>query len=84
MTSDSWSVHMIRKQLAEELEAKFMEAMMGGPPRKQRQTALRLRGRSFETVELDDAGNIIEPLRCSCGAWAVLHRPNCPFAYGVT
>jgi hypothetical protein len=58
---------------AAELAANI-EAMMNGP--KQRRTALRLRGRSFESVEIDDDGKIIEPVRCNC---AVVHMPNCPF-----
>lgn len=68
----------------QEMEAKLLEAVMGGPPRKQRQTALRARGRGFETVELDDSGNVIEPVRCICGAYAILHRPACPFYCMVT
>ena len=58
-------------------------AAIAGVLRKQRQTALRLRGNSFETVELDDAGNVIELARCICRAYAVIHRSNCPFAYAV-
>lgn len=69
----------LAKALAEKMEAAMLEALMGGPAPKPRQTALRLRGRSFETVELDDAGNVIEPLRCTCGGFIVIHRPNCPF-----
>lgn len=73
----------MQERLARELEAKFLETMMGGPPRKQRQTALRLRGNGFETVEIGDDGKVIEPLRCNCGP--VVHwRSDCPFAYGVT
>lgn len=75
---------IISKWLAKKMEAKLTEAMMGGPARKQRQTALRLRGNGFETVELDDDGNVIEPVRCTCGHYAVFHRGNCPFAYAVT
>ncbi|HEY8751614.1 MAG TPA: hypothetical protein VIM11_26770 [Tepidisphaeraceae bacterium] len=74
----------IERKIAKKLDDLFIEAMMGGPPKKQRQTALRARGRGFETVELDDAGNVIEPVRCICGAYAVIHRPNCPFAYAMT
>ena len=68
----------LENRIAKELEAKLFEALMGGPA-----TALRLRGRSFEVVELDDDGKIIEPVRCTCGCWAVLHRPGCPFARGA-
>jgi hypothetical protein len=74
----------ISERLAKEMEARLTEAMLGGPAKKQRQTALRLHGRSFETVALDDAGNVIEPIRCTCGAWALFHRSGCPFAYAVT
>lgn len=58
----------IAKEMAAKMEAMAMEAMMG-PPRKQRQTALRYRWGRFESVELDDAGKIIEPpARCpKCG-----------------
>lgn len=54
-------------------------ATIVGAPRKQRHTALRVRGNGYETVELDDAGNVIEPLRCICGGMIVIHRPTCPF-----
>ena len=59
----------IEKRFAAELEAKLFEALMGGPAPKQRQTAITMRYGRFETVELDDDGNIIEPLpRCPrCG-----------------
>ena len=72
----------------EEYEAYFQkkidEAVIGGPPRKRRQTALRTRGRGFETVELDEDGNAIEPVRCICGVYAIMHRPACPFYCMVT
>lgn len=71
------------QRLAKKLEDLFMAAVMGSP-RKKRQTALRVRGNGFETVELDDAGNVIEPARCICGHYSVMHRPNCPFAYACT
>lgn len=58
----------------------LMFATIAGPPQKQRQTALRLRGRSFETVELDGTGRVIEPMQCNCGSHAVIHQPRCPFA----
>jgi hypothetical protein len=68
----------IERKLAKKLEDLFIEAMMGGPVRKKPQIALRLRGSSFETVEIDDAGNVIEPFpRCCCGT--VVHAPNCKF-----
>lgn len=55
-----------------------MESVFRCPPRKQCQTAFRLRGRSFETVELDAAGKVIEPPpRCCYGT--VLHAPNCKY-----
>jgi hypothetical protein len=70
--------HRELHELAHELEKVLMQAMMGGPPRR-RQTALRVRGRGFETVELDEAGNVIEPLRCICGAAVIHYNPKCPF-----
>lgn len=54
------------------------QAIFGLEP-KPRQTALRVVGNGFETVELDDDGKIIEPVRCTCGSYIVFHRPNCPF-----
>lgn len=66
-------------RFARQLESKFMEAAIGGPRQKPRQTALRVRGTVFETVELDDDGKVIEPLRCTCGGLIVIHRPACPF-----
>lgn len=74
-----WGIEDAQRYFADKME----EAMRGGPPHKQRQTALRVRGRSFETVELDDAGKVIEPPRCTCGSMIVVHRPKCPF-YGLT
>lgn len=66
----------------EAMDRAMEDAIFGGRRPKQRQTALRVRGRGFETVELDDAGNIIEPLRCTCGAIVVLmHRKGCPFEH---
>lgn len=65
----------LARRLAKQLEAR-MFAEITGPQRPQRQTALRLRGNRLETVELDAAGNIIEPpARCCHGT--VLHAPNC-------
>lgn len=72
------TIDEMQKKFAQDLEAKMMEAMMGGPPQKRPQTALRLRGNGFETVELDDAGNVVEPPpRCCYGT--VIHAPNCKF-----
>jgi hypothetical protein len=66
----------VERRLAKKLDELFMEAMMGGPAPKQPQTALRMRGNSFETVKLDDAGNVIEPPpRCCWGTF--IHAPNC-------
>lgn len=78
-----WESDIIKQRMADAM-AKIAEAMIMGPPRKQRQTALRVRGRSFETVELDDDGKIIEPVRCICGCYAVIHWPPCPFANLLT
>lgn len=74
----------IRRQLSKRIDDLFMETMLGGKPKNQRQTALRALGSGFETVELDDDGKVIEPVRCTCGHYAVFHRANCPFAYAVT
>lgn len=69
------------QKLAKKLEDLFMAAVMGGPVRKQPQRAIRRRGNGFETVDLDDAGNVIEPPpRCCYGT--VLHAPNCK-SWGV-
>jgi len=73
----------IQRKMAKLLEAKLLEALTGGLPAP-RPTALRLRGRTIETVELDYAGNVIEPIRCTCIAMIVLHRPSCPFYNMVT
>lgn len=61
-----------------EIDRKILEAFSGGykPPRP---TALRVRGNSFETVYLDNSGNVIEPLRCTCGCHTIFHQRNCPF-----
>lgn len=65
----------LTKKLAKQIEADLF-AMICGPVRKQPQTALRARGNRLETVELDDAGNIIEPPAPCCYGTA-LHAPNC-------
>lgn len=72
-------IERARRTLERALEAATAEAFLGGSPHKQAKTALRLRGRGFETVELNDAGNIIEPLRCTCGGYIVIHGQKCPF-----
>ncbi len=74
----------ISRRISEKLETMLIEAMMGGPQPKRRQTAIRVYGRSFETVELDDNGSVIESLRCICGASAIMHHPTCPFYCMVT
>lgn len=57
-------------------EEALIETMMGGSPKKRSQMAIRLRGNGFETVALDDAGNVVEPPpRCCYGT--LLHAPNC-------
>lgn len=70
MTSQS-----IEQKLAKAIEDQLTTALFG-PVRKTRQTALRVRGRTFETVEIDDAGNVIEPPPPCCYGRA-LHAPNC-------
>lgn len=56
------------QRLAKQMEQQLFAAI-AGPPQNRRQTALRARGNGFETVELDEAGNVIEPPpRCwKCG-----------------
>ena len=57
----------ISRELAREFEAKLLAAMccgpLGGPSIKKHQTAFTYRYGRYETVEVDDAGNIIEPPR---------------------
>ncbi len=67
----------------EYVDNQIKDALYGGRQPKRRQTALRARGRTFETVEIGDDGKIIEPLRCTCGQLIVIHRPPCPFAGGI-
>jgi hypothetical protein len=68
---------MIQK-LAKQMEQQIFETI-AGPPQNRRQTALRARGNGFETVELDDDGKVIEPMRCTCGVVFLMHQPRCPF-----
>jgi len=78
-----WQAGLV-EQGQEYVENTLKDAMYGGRQQKQRQTALRARGRTFETVEIGDDGKIIEPVRCLCGATAIIHNSRCPFAYGVS
>jgi hypothetical protein len=64
------------QKLAKQMEADLFAAICG-PARKQPQTAIRLRGNGYETVELDDAGNVIEPPPPCCRPWGGLHAPDC-------
>jgi hypothetical protein len=65
------------QKLAKQME-EHLFAVIAGPPVKQPQTALRARGNGYEVVELDDAGNIVEPPpRCCYGG--VVHAPNCKY-----
>ena len=73
----------VSARFARMLEKSLRETLMGLQPAP-KPTALRYRHGRVETVELDSAGNIIEPVRCSCGSRAVFHSSRCPFAYGVT
>lgn len=66
------------QKLAKQMEQQLF-ATIAGPPQNRSQTALRVRGNGFETVELDEAGNVIEPVRCTCGVYAIMHQPRCPF-----
>lgn len=68
----------ISQRLAKQMEQSLFE-QISGPIRKQPQTALRARGNGFEVVDLDDAGSVIEPLRCTCGLVFLMHQPKCPF-----
>lgn len=77
------TMNEIEQRLAKEMEDALLAAMLGNSP-KPHQTALRARGLGFETVELDDAGNVIEPLRCTCGSYVLMHLPKCPFYCLVT
>lgn len=70
------------QKLAKQMEEQLF-AIIAGPQRKQRQTALRVRGRSFETVEIGDDGKIIEPPAPCCRGRGVLHAPNCK-SWGIT
>ncbi len=70
-----------QRWLVDRMESSMM-MVLASYTKKQRQTALRVHGRSFETVELDDQWKIIEPVRCICGAGAIMHQPKCPF-YGL-
>lgn len=56
------------RKAAAKMEVSMMELMFG-VPKKQPQTALRMRGRTFESVDLDADGKVIElPKRCpDCG-----------------
>ncbi len=70
-------MHGMSQKLAKAIEAEMIAAIVG-PVRKQPQTALRMRGNAFETVQLDDDGNVIEPPpRCCYGG--ALHAPNCKY-----
>ena len=71
----------IMQKLAKQMEEQLFAAIAGATV-KRPQTALRTRGNGFEVVELDDAGNIIEPpSRCCYGT--ILHAPNCK-SWGIT
>jgi len=72
----------LMQKLAKQMEEQLFSSI-AGPPRKHRQTALRVRGHTFETVELDDDGKIIEPPAPCCRGWGILHAPNCK-SWGVT
>ena len=50
-------------EFEEMMRRKIEESIYGTSEMRQRQTALRLRGRSFETVEIGDDGKVIEPPR---------------------
>ncbi len=66
----------IERKLAKRIEDLFMEVALGGPAKKQPQRAIRLRGNGFETVDLDENGNVVEPPPPCCYG-RVLHAPNC-------
>ncbi len=69
---DDWAI-----KLAKRVDDDLFAAMCG-PIRQRKNTALRVRGNSFETVELDECGNVIEPPpRCCYGLF--MHEPNCKF-----
>lgn len=74
----------IAAELLERMEAEMRETVFGGDVQEQRMTALRVRGMSFETVQLDDNGFVIEPVRCTCGKGSVFlfYSNDCPLHKG--
>jgi len=75
---DSARAAKVAANMLKQMEAELFAAITG-PSRKRRQRVVRARGSDFETVELDEAGKIIEPLRCTCDGMIVIHGPRCPF-----
>jgi len=76
MTTHARNDDLVRR-FAEQIEASLLAAIVG-PVQKKPPTALRVRGNGFEVVELDAAGNVIEPPpRCCC--YGVIHAPNCKY-----
>lgn len=66
------AVKKLLKDRIEEAEAKVWQHMT-----EPRRTALKWTASGgFEVVYLDEP----EPLRCTCGARAIVHRSNCPLA----
>ena len=74
----------IATELLEKLEAEMRKTVFGGPVAEQRMTALRASGTSFETVEIDKDGFVIEPVRCTCGKGSVFlfYSNDCPLHKG--
>lgn len=58
------------KKDAEALRKRIEEQALGVPT-KQRETTLAYRGGAFVSLEIDDAGNIIDPCQ-KCGTWGLL------------
>ncbi len=66
-------------KLSEDMERQIWEALSPMAWKSPRPTAIRVHAGGFEVVEVDDKGDVIEPLRCTCGGMVVMHGPKCPF-----
>jgi hypothetical protein len=62
---------------------KMIEEIAGPPPKPNQLTALRYVHGRFESVEIDDNGQIVEPPPPCCHG-GVLHAPNCKFWLACT
>jgi len=73
------SEKMLRAAIAK-MESEQFTLVCGGFVQKQN-TALRLHNGIVESVEIDENGHIIEPVRCTCGAVISF---NCQLHRGIT